>query len=92
MFGHNLQSMRGSKVWTLKLKSGSFVDCYGFCEYEIFLGFINKTSVFFSLFSDLFLLQMLPLFIGKGFLNKLIWFTNHGFMARLDCKNIVMSW
>ena len=24
------KGMRGSKVWTLKLKSGSFVDCYGF--------------------------------------------------------------
>ena len=30
LFGHNLQGVRGSKIWTSKLKSGGFVDNYVF--------------------------------------------------------------
>ena len=75
------QNSRVEVLWTVM----AFVNM-------IFWGFINKMFDFSLYFSDLLLLQMLLLFIGKRFVNKRIWFINHGVMARLDYKYQVMSW
>ena len=54
-----------SKIWTSKLKDGGFMNSSGFLWVK---GFWVLVSL--SLFFGLFLLQMLPLFIGKRFGNK----------------------
>ena len=52
LFGKNLQSVRSSKIWTSKLKSGGFVDNSGFFES---IGVLRVCSSLFYLANDLFI-------------------------------------
>ena len=71
MFGQSLQSVRVPNIWTLKLKNGSFFgQLWIFGEYGILMASLQqKLMAFLSLFFNLFLLQMLLLFIGKRFVH-----------------------
>ena len=70
MFGQSLQGVRVPNIWTLKLKSGSFFgQLWIFGEYGILMASLQQNFWLFSIFSLTILLQMLLLFIGKGFVH-----------------------
>ena len=68
LFGQNLQGVRGSKGLDFKSQRWRFLWTVLVFRVKEGLRIFNTQEALY--FSDLLLLQMLPLFIGKRFVNK----------------------